>query len=263
VTGPACRLCGAPTATRFTRRVLGRIDVGYHDCAACGLVQTDEPTWLDEAYASAIVDFDTGLLARALYTRRVTAVLLHLAGAGDRPCLDWAGGTGVFTRLMRDAGFEFRWQDPYCANVHARGFEWRPGDAAPFAATAFEVLEHLARPRDGFAALAATGPGLIVTSTRLVPDGGPAPDWDYLAPESGQHVAFYRRATLERLGREAGYPHVIAGPALQLFAKHAAPATAWRLATLPGAPLWPVVRRLRRSLTESDSARLRAGRGAR
>src|SRR5204862_8059305 len=107
------------------------------------LTQTDEPWWLAEAYATAIADIDTGLLARNLHARRIVAVFLHLAGAGTRPCLDWAGGTRALTRLMRDVGFDFRWQDRYCPNVHARGFEWDASLGAPFACTAFEVLEHL------------------------------------------------------------------------------------------------------------------------
>ena len=253
---PACRLCGEPTRTLFRKRVLNHLDVDYHQCATCGLTQTDEPTWLDEAYASPIAGIDTGLLARNLHARRVAAVFLHLAGVGSRTCLDWAGGYGVFTRLMRDIGFDFRWQDPYCENLMARGFEWDAAQGAPFACTAFEVLEHLPRPVDGFRELASLGADYIITSTRLHAGEQPAADWIYLAPESGQHVAFYRHDTIERLGAECGYPFVLTTRAMQLFARNKLPTWAWVAAQLPGAPLYSLVRRARRSLTESDSARL-------
>ncbi len=39
------------------------------------------------------------------------------------PFLDYAGGYGVFTRLMRDIGFDFYWHDPYTQNLFANGFE--------------------------------------------------------------------------------------------------------------------------------------------
>src|SRR5205823_12398163 len=131
---------------------------------------------------------------------------LHLSGVRDQPCLDWAGGLGVFTRLMRDAGFQYFWLDPHAENRFARGFEWRETLGTPAACTAFEVLEHLVRPGEPFAELAAYGAPWIITSTELAPEAGATADWFYLSAQTGQHVAFYRPVTLERLGREHGYP---------------------------------------------------------
>jgi len=31
--------------------------------------------------------------------------------------LDYAAGYGLFVRLMRDAGYNFRWSDLYCQNL--------------------------------------------------------------------------------------------------------------------------------------------------
>jgi hypothetical protein len=252
-----CRLCGGEAKLRFQKRVLGRHLAGYYQCAACGLTQSEEPHWLEEAYATPIADIDTGLLARNLHACRMATVFLHIAHAGGRPCLDWAGGYGVFTRLMRDAGFEFHWQDRFTENRFARGFEWDPSFGPPFACTAFEVLEHLPRPLEGFRELASFGAEYLITSTEIHPGPAPGEDWFYLAPESGQHVAFYRRDTLARLGRESGYPVVHTGPHMQLFARRPFPAWWWCAANLPGTPFYPLVRRLRRSLTDADSVRLR------
>ncbi len=253
-----CRICGAPTARLFEKTVLGRHRVGYHHCAACGLTQTDEPHWLAEAYAEAIDVSDTGLLARNVHMRAVTAAFLHLSGVRDQPCLDWAGGWGVFTRLMRDAGFAFHWSDPHAQNLFARGFEWREGLGRPAACTAFEVLEHFVRPLDEFRKLAALGADWLITSTEVPPTSPPDPAWWYLLPATGQHAAFYERRTLARLGRECGYPHAIVGPFHQVFARRPFPAWRWRLAERLGAALYPLLRRGRRSLTVPDSERLRA-----
>jgi hypothetical protein len=254
---PACRLCGGATETRFERVVLGRHRVRYHRCGACGLTQTDPPHWLAEAYGEALSATDTGLLARNLHSRAIVATFLHLAGVRDAPCLDWAGGAGVFTRLMRDAGFDYRWLDPLATNAFARGFEWREGLGTPAAITAFEVLEHLVRPLEEFGKVAAFGARWIVTSTELAPAGGPAADWFYLSAETGQHVAFYEAATLARLGRECGYPFVIAGPYRQVFAREPFPRWRWTLAERLGSVLYEWVRRRRRSLTVADCEALR------
>ncbi|HMI30322.1 MAG TPA: class I SAM-dependent methyltransferase [Candidatus Limnocylindrales bacterium] len=253
-----CRLCGGETAPLFERTVLGKHRVGFHQCAACGLTQTDEPTWLGEAYVDVIHPTDTGILARNLGARRVVATFLHLSGIRDEPCLDYAGGYGIFTRLMRDAGFEYFWMDPYATNTLARGFEWTQGPAAPRAVTAFEVLEHLVRPLEEFKRIADLGANWIITSTELHPGPKPASDWHYLSVESGQHVAFYRPDTLERLGREAGYPHVTAGPFFQIFARKPFPAWKWQIAERLGAFVFPIVKKVRPSLTVSDCERIRS-----
>jgi hypothetical protein len=254
----ACRLCGGPAASLFSKTVLGRHDVGYFQCPRCGLTQTEEPTWLKEAYASPIAAADTGVLQRNLAARRIVATFLHLAGVRGDPCLDYAGGYGLFTRLMRDAGFSFTWCDPYAANLFARGFEWSPAIGTPRVVTAFEVLEHWARPLEEFRRIAALGPEWIVTSTELHPGVTPDPAWPYLVPETGQHVAFYRPDTLRLLGREAGYPHARIGPAYQVFGRRPIPAAAWWLALRLGGALEPAVRRLRPALTLADSERVRA-----
>ncbi len=253
-----CRLCGGETKPLFTRTVLGKHEVGYYQCLSCGLTQTAPPTWLEEAYVDAIHPTDTGVLARNLGARRVVATFLHLMGVRGEPCLDFAGGYGIFTRLMRDAGFEYYWMDPYATNIVARGFEWRPGPAAPRVVTAFEVLEHLVRPLEEFRRIAELGAEWIITSTELHPGPRPAADWPYLSVESGQHVAFYRPDTLERLGRETGYPHVTAGPFFQIFARKPFPAWKWQMAVGLGAFAFPVVKKLRPSLTVSDCESIRS-----
>ncbi|HZI89868.1 MAG TPA: hypothetical protein VFD83_05410, partial [Candidatus Polarisedimenticolia bacterium] len=83
-------------------------------------------------------------------------------------------------------------------------------------------------------------------------------DWHYLSAESGQHVAFYRPDTLERLGREAGYPHVTSGPFFQIFAKAPFPAWRWQAAVELGSILFPFVKKLRPSLTVPDCESIRS-----
>ena len=254
----ACRLCGGSTRPLFEKKILRRHSVWFHQCEGCGLTQTDSPTWLDEAYSEPIHGTDTGILARNLGARRVVATFLHMAGVRGEPGLDYAGGYGMFTRLMRDAGFDFYWMDRYAANLLARGFEWRPEIGTPRVVTALEVLEHFTKPLDEFRGIASLGADWIITSTELHPGTSPAPSWPYLSVESGQHLAFYRTDTLARLGRETGYPHVIAGPFLQIFARTSIPAARWKLAARWSALAFPLVKRLRPSLTVPDCERLRA-----
>lgn len=175
-------------------------------CPGCGLLQLADPDWLHEAYDSAIAVADTGLVARNLhFSQMLTPLLFHLFGEGTR-CLDMAGGTGLLVRLMRDAGFDFYWHDPYCANVHARGFEGATGGVDYGVVTAFEVIEHLPDPVGFFRQIIDdTGAEAVFFSTQLY-EGAPPPaqEWWYYAFDTGQHISFFQQNTLDRIAKILG-----------------------------------------------------------
>jgi hypothetical protein len=56
---------------------------------------------------------DTGIMQRNLYLSKITAFILLLFFDCRKKFLDYAGGYGVFVRLMRDYGFDFYWYDKY------------------------------------------------------------------------------------------------------------------------------------------------------
>lgn len=248
-----CRLCGGATEALFERVVLGRHLARYRRCTVCRLTQTQAPDWLDEAYASAIHPTDTGLLSRNVRACAIVATFLYLSRVGDRPVLDDAGGYGALTRLLRDSGFQAYWRDRQATNLFARGFEWRDDLGPPVAVTALEVLEHFVHPRDEFSRIGELGAEYIITSTEIHRGERPSPDWPYLAPASGQHVAFYRPETLRHLGAACGYPVVVAGPYYQIFSRRPFPSWRWRAAVRWGEPLHLLIRWLRPSLTVPDS----------
>ncbi|MBA2707457.1 MAG: class I SAM-dependent methyltransferase [Gemmatimonadaceae bacterium] len=133
----------------------------------------------------------------------VGTILFSFFGA-EPPFLDYGGGYGLFTRMMRDAGFDFFWQDRYSSKLFARGFEYDASSGAPASLTAFELFEHLADPRVETQAMRQLSPN-VVFSTLLLPEPvPPAHDWWYYALEHGQHVSFYTEAALEHLAREGG-----------------------------------------------------------
>ncbi len=204
----SCPICTGPRRVRFQARLLNRHDVRYLYCGSCGLLQTEAPYWFDEAYSTAIVDSDTGLLSRNLNIAVRLASLVYFCFDPKARYLDFAGGYGVLTRLMRDRGFDFYWQDPYCKNVFARGFEWEniKGETSSGGVTAFEVLEHVPDPL-GFvrSALEQARTSNLIFSTLLYEGEPPAPEkWWYYALETGQHISFFRRDTLITLANKLG-----------------------------------------------------------
>ena len=257
---PLCPICDAERENAFQMTLLGVHKVAYYRCRSCGFLQTEQPWWLEEAYSRAIAVLDTGLVRRNVEMASKLTRLLGTTRDVRGHFVDLAGGTGLLTRLMRDRGFDFRWHDPHCENVHAPGFEVLDDGHPTEAVTAIEVLEHLADPHQFIQqAIDRHHPQLLVFTTVLFEGEPPPPTWWYYLPNTGQHISFYQRSTLQRLADRSGL-HFASYHQIHVMARE--PITALTLRFLMGKWGWLVDRRLRRrlsSLTRTDLATLEAG----
>ena len=230
-----CRICGQPVAEWATATILGRHPIRYDRCQSCGLVQTEAPYWLDEAYATAITTSDIGLVGRNLAQAGVTeAVILGLCDPKQH-FLDYGGGYGLFVRLMRDRGFQFFRQDPFCQNLFAAQFDAPVEPARPYElVTAFEVLEHLTDPVPVLDQLLQTGRS-VLCSTRLLPSPAPKPgSWWYYGLEHGQHVALYTRSALNAIAHRLGVRVASDNRSLHLFTRQPVSETWFRALRVAG-----------------------------
>jgi len=200
---PRCLVCDAPTRHFGRHLILGRYDAEYRLCTRCGYIFVPEPHWLPEAYGTAITALDTGIVARNLWLADAACVLLAHPLRHVSRIVDYGGGTGLFVRLMRDRGHDVHWHDAYSPNLLALGFEANLEEAFDLA-TAFELVEHLPDPVDGFTKLASLASHVLL-STDLIPDPAPSLDaWPYFAPEAGQHIGFFTVDALEVIAERLG-----------------------------------------------------------
>ena len=192
-----CRLCAREAAPFAVARILNRHDIRYFQCGGCGMVQTEEPYWLEEAYSEALSAIDVGLVSRNLSCAETTRAVIAAFFRPDAQFIDYGGGAGLFVRLMRDAGLDFRWADKYATNTFARGFAADPEGRGQYELlTAFELFEHLTHPLAELERMLSFSRNILF-STTLLPANNPKPDeWWYYVRESGQHVALYTRASL-------------------------------------------------------------------
>ncbi len=195
------KITGGETTYLFTTKVLGKYDVKYFKCNTTGFIQTEEPYWLNDAYTSAITALDIGLLFR---NNKLSVAVEKIIGENLSPnanFIDYAGGYGVFTRLMRDKGYNFYHTDKFCENIFTKFFDLEDTTIKKFeAATAFELFEHLTNPLEEIKEI-LTLTDTIIFSTEIVPNKpiSSSNDWWYFAPETGQHIAFYTVKALEHI----------------------------------------------------------------
>lgn len=213
-----CRICAHDIEPFARSTLLGRFEIGYYRCTHCGFIRTEEPYWLSEAYSSAITASDVGLVQRNNQLAAITMVVISAFFRRGGRFLDYAGGYGLFVRLMRDSGYDFRWYDRYCENIFARGFEVSSSDMGPLEMqTAFEVFEHLADPAEELEQMLTRSKSILFT-TQLLPEPHPRPgEWWYYGLEHGQHIAFYTRRSLAILAERSGLNFYTNGTSMHLF----------------------------------------------
>ncbi len=214
-----CRVCNAKAESFAHATIMNRYDVEYFRCTDCQFIQTETPYWLDEAYSDVIVSTDIGLVGRNEKFARIVDRLLRYTFSDITGAVDYGGGYGMFTRMMRDRGHDFRHYDPYCDNLFAKSFAVQLGDKQFDLLTAFEVLEHMADPQEELPKLDAMGENWIV-STMMVPDPPPQPnEWWYYVLDGGQHVALWSNRALAAAASQFGRQLITSRTGLHLFSK--------------------------------------------
>jgi hypothetical protein len=199
-----CPVSGKPMVPVFTETVLNKHPVTYYYSRESGLLKSEKPYWLEEAYCNAISDEDTGLVQRNIENRDLLEKILCCLSLQKGKFLDVGGGYGLLARLLLDKGFDCHTTDKYCQNLFAENFE--PGPSSSYDVLfAFEVMEHIENPVDFIStAFHRYGCKTIIFSTKTFKDQVPGRDWWYYAFQTGQHITFYQVRTLVMLAEKLG-----------------------------------------------------------
>jgi hypothetical protein len=206
MTEPApCRLCGGQTSFQFSKSILEKYAVRYWRCGSCHCLQTDPPHWLAESYKTVHSAGDTGMVARTWQMAQATSLLLRLAGvAPATQCIDWGGGNGLFSRMMRDQNYNYANDDKYAEPFYCAGFTRQVlGIATCDVVTSFEVFEHLPNPGAELGEILSLDPKIWIFSTQLY--AAQDQNWKYLSPRNGRHVFFYSEDGLHSFARKHGF----------------------------------------------------------
>jgi len=235
----------------------------YDLCFACGSVQISKAPWLVKAHNGGIVETDTGTVSRSTNFARDFTLVMHLEGRKFTSGVDFGGGSGLLTRLLRDRGFDCKSFDPYADQFLASGFVVEPLGAEKEYdfLTLVECIEHLENP---FQVLERFGMNkhLLIFTTETISEPPPNPSdknpWWYYSPESGQHISFASNRGLEALRLRLKFAHYYTISGLHIFSRDKInPMTIW-LSKFPR--LWLILAmyvdhksKQKYSLSDSDS----------
>ncbi len=238
-----CRICGKESIKEFEHLVLNKYMVGYYRCKECLFMQTEEPFWLKESYTNPINATDTGYVTRNIYLAKKALTLFFYQFRAKGIYIDYAGGYGILTRLMRDYGLDYYLDDLYTPNIFAKGFE-KPSNANFTAATCFECFEHFKDPLEEIEKMIKENKTLFF-STKILPVETPPLDWEYYSFGHGQHISFYSNKTLKYISSKFSLNYYSNGENLHLFtSRKLSPYTFSLLMELARLPIDIIIKRL-------------------
>jgi glycosyltransferase involved in cell wall biosynthesis len=199
-----CRLCNSLANYQFNKIVLQKYNVAYYQCTNCFALQTETPYWLNEAYTEEAEKYDTGKATRTLlnfFFLNSIFKILHVSKS--KPCIDFGGGTGLFSRLMRDVGYNYFTHDKYSSSEFSLNFNDKELAKKYHLITLSEVAEHFSDCAEEWTKLFESSPDYIIGSTEIFSTIDT--NWGYLAENCGQHLFFYNVKTFEYIAVKNNY----------------------------------------------------------
>ncbi len=218
-----CKLCGEQTMYKFSLPLIADLQGDYFECTKCCLLQSHHLDALtvqgliDLANYSPDADLDSGAawrqfcIANRLHQLVATRVLPDTDA--NFKALDFGCGTGFLVSFLahrfgwKAAGFDPYWTPAYAQPKVYKDWQSVVENSPYNLIIATEVFEHFINPHEELIRIGeilAKDFGFIyVTTGRYVP-GQTTRDWNYLAPQSGHHVSFYARETMQEIARLMG-----------------------------------------------------------
>lgn len=211
-----CTICGSDTTLIFVVEIQNRLKANLHRCVNCGFAFYPDQDWIRGSFSEELNSLDVGSVDRVLLASDFLTEFIFSEKLASNKFLDYGGGYGLQTRILRDRGFNWENFDPYTAPLFSRDFVGNLQTEYSLISL-IEVSLHFENPIEEFQKLINRCDYLVFTS--VVPEKEFGPDWWYITGESGQHVAFYSIKALRQIATHLNVEFTSDGKFFHVFHK--------------------------------------------
>ena len=192
-----CPICQS-LATHFSTLVI-RDDIcgDYKICNSCGFIFADNPVWLAGSFTDTLNSLDIGSVDRCNIVADFVEVLLKSLKKDNPKVLDWGGGYGLLTRILRDRGVNCSHYDPFVEPLFTKNIKLLPNTKFDLVVLS-EVMLHMTDPVGTLSELLKISKRIMFTAVIAPPDV--TPEWWYFMPETGQHITIFSKGSIFELG---------------------------------------------------------------
>ena len=197
--------------------IQGQINSELYSCSECEFAFYPDQNWITQSFSDELNSLDIGSTDRTLIAADYLGVLLNSQKLRDGSFLDYGGGYGLLSRIMRDRGFSFKSYDPFTKQIFPTSSQTNNNllEQKHDAITLIEVALHFEDPLEEFRRLLQLTDILVFTA--VLTDEKLNSDWWYLSPETGQHIALFSTRTLEILAEQLGVNVTTDGKFFHIF----------------------------------------------
>lgn len=195
-----CPICRAQANSAFTVCIRNGQNEPLFRCSNCSFYFFTEPDELAQSFSEELNELDLGSVARCHFVADFMTAVFPRRRSGYT-ALDWGGGDGLLTRLLRERGINCLWYDPFVKPRFVGAAIYEPSSRVDVTVVS-EVFLHLTDPVSVLRLLLSQSEVVIMTA--VVPPKKLTAQWWYLMPETGQHVSFYPPPALEALATQTG-----------------------------------------------------------
>ena len=202
MTKAECPICNSLANMLFSVMVQGENRSDLNSCSNCEFAFYPDQNWISNSFSDELNSLDVGATDRTMIAADYLSVVLKSQKLSHGKFLDYGGGYGLLSRIMRDRGFNFENFDPYTRQIFPTSGQQSDIllEQEYDAVTLIEVALHFEDPVKEFKRLLDLSD--VVLFTAVLTDEKLDSNWWYLSLETGQHIALFSKKTLAVLAEK-------------------------------------------------------------